>query len=808
MQEKQNERKPSRQKKKDEVGYHPRVVVKFHDYVELPYEDGVEKHIEKLSVGPWRKLLEEFPGLTFKRLYTSLDSNEIKKLVDRATEIDQTYKSPNLLTYFTIDVPPGFEPKALADALLSWHSVQTAYFDPPGEEAQVSPGDDPRFGNQGYLDPAPDGIDAEFAWPRPDGTGFPGGDGANQRVIDLERGWTLNHEDLTDHGGTLLHGTIRDLSRRHGTNVLGEICAVDNTIGCIGIAPKVASVNVVSYWGSTRPDAMLAAIANLSFGDVLLLEVQVWVGGTYMPTEVLDADFDTIRLATALGIVVVEAAGNGDYDLDTYTDGAGNSILNRAAGAGAGFRDSGAIMVGAATSTVPHRRMDKIITSHWHTPWGSDFGSRVDCYGWGEDVDTCSSNDAGSTTLYRATFSGTSSASPIVTGAALIVQGIAENLASGLGYRFSPWQLREILSDPDPAAGNTPSNNPAVDLIGVMPNLRAIIENVLNLAPDVYIRDFVGDIGDPHTDAISASPDIILLPETVGNPQTSYGEGSGTENSNTLGADIEEGEDGYLYVRVRNRGGSSTADVVATVFWAPVATLLTSDLWTLVGSTTIPNVPETEELTVSGAIHWPAADIPGLGHYCFVGLIGNAEDPAPAPADFLDWANYYRFIRENNNVTWRNFNVVPNDPDPEAGDPSDYVGLAFLAPGAPDKARRMRLEVVARLPKGAHAFLEMPLHFVDAIQERSPFLKIDEKRHVAWLPVNPHGHRRLREALFPTKSRTKMRLLVHIPKEMRKKEYEVYVRQLYKGKEVGRVTWRLAPRDRKQPSQHKQPKKG
>jgi Subtilase family len=799
----------SRKKKQGEMGYRPRVVVKFHDYVELPYEDGVEKHIEELSVGPWRKLKEKFPDLTIKRLYTSLDPNEIKKLVDSATELDPTYSPPNLLTYFRIDVPPDFKPQALAEALLSWQSVQTAYFDPPGEDPVVSPGDDPRFGSQGYLDPAPDGIDAEFAWPRPDGTGFPGGDGAGQRVIDFERGWTLSHEDLTDHGAALLHGSIRNGSRFHGTSVLGQICAVDNTIGCIGIAPEVASVNAVSYWGSTRPNALLAAIANLSFGDVLLLEAQVslfW-GDPYLPIEVLDAEFDTIRLATALGIIVVEAAGNGDRDLDAYTDGAGNSILNRTAGAGAGFRDSGAIMVGAATSTVPHRRMDKVITSHWPVPWGSNFGSRIDCYGWGEDVDTCSSNDAGSTTLYTTSFNGTSSASPIVTGAALIVQGIAENPASGPGYRFSPRQLREILSDPDPVAGNTPSNNPAVDRIGVMPNLRAIIENVLNLSPDVYIRDFVGDIGDPHADSISASPDIILLPETVADPQTSYGEGSGTENSNTLGADIEEGEDGYLYVRVRNRGGSPAADVVATVFWAPVATLLTSDLWTLVGSTTIPNVPETDELTVSDAIHWPAADIPGLGHYCFVGLIGNAEDPGPEPADFLDWDNYYRFIRENNNVTWRNFNVVPNEPDPEAGDPSNYVGLAFLAPGAPDKARRMQLEVVARLPKGARAFLEMPLHFADAIQEHSPFLKINKKGNMARLPVNPHGRKRLKEVLFPTKSRTRMRLLVHIPKKMRRKPYEVYVRQLYEGTEVGRVTWRLAPRDRKPPFWHKKPKK-
>ena len=138
---------------------------------------------------------------------------------------------------------------------------------------------------------------------------------------------------------------------------------------------------------------------------------------------------------------------------------------------------------GAASSAAPHTRMGF-----------SNFGNRVDCYAWGENVDTCSSNSTGSTTLYTGTFSDTSSASPIVTGAALVVQGVAE---ANLGYRFSPHQVRVILSD---AVNGTTSNNPSVDRIGVMPDLRVILQNnVLNLAPDVYIRDFVGDLGEPHT---------------------------------------------------------------------------------------------------------------------------------------------------------------------------------------------------------------------------------------------------------------------------------------------------------------------
>jgi serine protease len=741
-------------------------VVKFHDQVQIPYEDGVEKVIQRLQLGPWDRLAKRFPGVTFKRMYTSVKPEKLRELIDRASQIDREYKPSNLLGYFVVECPPGVDPEELARELQSWPMVKKAYYDPPGDDPVVNPGDDPRSGNQGYLDPAPDGIDAEFAW------GFVGGDGAGMGVIDMERGWTLNHEDLTSHGAALLHGVLLDTSRPHGTSVLGEICAVDNALGCVGICPNVASVNVVSYNGSTRPNAMAAAIAALSFGDVLLLEAQLSIPGWInMPIEVLDAEFDTISLATALGIVVVEAAGNGSNDLDTYVDGAGDAIFNRGA---AGFRDSGAIMVGAGSSATPHTRLNF-----------SNFGSRIDCYGWGENVDTCSSTSGGSTTNYTSFFNGTSSASPVVTGAALAVQGIAE---ASLSSRFSPLQLRAILSDP---ATGTPSNDPAVDRIGVMPDLRAIIEDVLNVATDVYIRDFVGDTGDPHAGSISASPDIILRPAAVADPQAEFGEGSGTENSNMLGFEAEAGQDNFIYVRVRNRGGSPATNVEATVYWSPPATLVTPDLWTLVDSVTIPNVPDGDILTVSDAITWPSAAIPAEGHYCFVGLVGTTNEPPPDPAEFVDFDNFMRFIRENNNVTWRNFNVVNNDPAASGGDPANFVALPFLAPGAPDKARPMRLEIVAKLPRGARVFLEAPPHFIDGMRVRPPFFEMQKRR--VRIPIHPHGRFNLEEMLFPAKSRTKLRLLVQIPKQLRRNQYELYARQLYREQEVGRITWRLVP---------------
>src|SRR6266545_4403698 len=240
---------PATASRRQEPGYWPRVIVKFHDHIELPYEDGAERALGKVGVGDWDRFAREMPGLTLRRLYTALEPDAIRALVERAKATDRDYDPPNLLTYFMVDCPLGIDPNDLAKAFLGWASIEKAYYDPPGVDP-VAPDDDPQFGNQGYLDAAPDGIDAEFAWPRADGSGFSGGDGAGIAVIDLEQGWTLDHEDLIAHGATLLHGTLRDSSRPHGTSVLGELCAVDNALGCIGIASGVASVHVVSRFGS------------------------------------------------------------------------------------------------------------------------------------------------------------------------------------------------------------------------------------------------------------------------------------------------------------------------------------------------------------------------------------------------------------------------------------------------------------------------------------------------------------------------------------------------------------------------------
>jgi hypothetical protein len=125
-----------------------------------------------------------------------------------------------------------------------------AYLEPPPvEPPAVNPADDPRSPNQGYLDPAPDGIDAEYAW------SFAGGDGAGQSLVDLEWGWTFNHEDLAAHGISLISG-INHSYFFHGTGVLGELGAGDNAVGCVGIG---AASSIAPH---TRPRVFLLRQSN------------------------------------------------------------------------------------------------------------------------------------------------------------------------------------------------------------------------------------------------------------------------------------------------------------------------------------------------------------------------------------------------------------------------------------------------------------------------------------------------------------------------------------------------------------------
>ncbi len=455
-----------------------RIVVKFRDGIGLEYGDAAILRKELDRIETWNRLTAKFPGIEMFPLFNSIRPQRLREFIGQAVRRSATYRPPDFTSYFVVRC--RFQPakrRKLLEALRAWKWVTVAYIDPPGSDPAVNANDDPYSGNQCYLNSAPQGIDARYAW------SFTGGDGKGQNFIDVERGWTLNHEDLPSGISHIGNWIIADGSRSHGTSVLGIVCMADNNIGGIGIAPNLASTRVVSYnddygisdrlnasvFPADRANAILFAAGQLSAGDVLLIEAQIpsiadtnW---SLVPIEVLDAEYAAIEFATARGVIVIEPAGNGTNDLDQFCMVSGGpKILRRGDPA---FRDSGAIMVAASGAAIPHARWnDPIVTN-----WGTNFGCRVDCYAWGEHVFTATSKmqNGGFTTNSYGEFGGSSSAAAIIAGAALVVQGL---MHAKLNVRLGPAQMRAVLKDPATSTASANSN----DHIGVMPDLRAIVQ--------------------------------------------------------------------------------------------------------------------------------------------------------------------------------------------------------------------------------------------------------------------------------------------------------------------------------------------
>lgn len=296
---------------------------------------------------------------------------------------------------------------------------------------------------QNYLQPAPIGIDAEYAWT------LPGGTGAGVKVTDIEYSWQQTHEDLMKVNGLPLHisqGLTPENpwpDSNHGTAVLGELVGDSNGLGVkgicydadVGLAPELSVEE-----GYIRGKAITQAVLNGSPGDVILLEMQDRVCGIeaddddenkgYGPAEWSQVVFDATRTAVANGHVVVAAAGNGNVNLDDPICEGKFDLANPE-------RDSGAIIVGAGAPPdffTPREKLDF-----------SSYGARVDVQGHGAFVYTTGYGDlfdAGGDEdrKYTKQFAGTSSASPIVAGAAVIMQSIAKEEC---GRVLAPRQIRE-----------------------------------------------------------------------------------------------------------------------------------------------------------------------------------------------------------------------------------------------------------------------------------------------------------------------------------------------------------------------------
>ena len=475
-----------------------------------------------------RPLFEPVPGEPSPFSFSGPQILPAEEEGDTQTAEDSQLEAEMSL-FFHVEAPEEQLDK-LAAELIKQPEVETAYVKPPAEAPVAPPPAVPEkegvsdliirdivlpvltpdfIARQGYLEPAPEGVDARYAWT------LAGGRGANVRVIDLEWGWQFTHEDLVQNQGGVIGGT-NSADNNHGTAVIGEIGGDANTFGVTGISPD-AIVSAVAFSMPTATAIRMAA-DNLRPGDIMLLEIhragprfnfqprQDQQG--YVAIEWWPDDYLAIRYAVNRGVIVVEAAGNGRENLD-------DAIYNTNPAAPFGpfpswwrnpYRrnqlDSGAIVVGAgAPPPGTHGRNHGPDRSRLAF---SNFGALVDAQGWGREVTTTGYGDLwrdpndinNRRRWYTDVFSGTSSASPIVTASLACVQGV---LRSRGRIPLNPARARELLratgSPQTDAPGNPPAEpaRPRTQRIGNRPNLRQLVAAALETRNWIGVQ-FTGEV--------------------------------------------------------------------------------------------------------------------------------------------------------------------------------------------------------------------------------------------------------------------------------------------------------------------------
>ena len=443
------------------------------------------------DVGPLADLLSD-ADLALEPLF-GVSEDRLTRDADRAAAPD----APDLSVFYRVRADDDHLDE-LAPKIEELPFVASAYVKPAPEPAAATAVADPGVAGieapatadftsrQGYLGPATAGVDAVLAHTQA------GGGGAGVSIIDVEGAWQLSHEDLLQNLSGVIAGTpTTDLGwRNHGTAVFGEFGGDRNGLGIVGIAPDATISGASIFGGVGSAGAIRHAADHLGAGDIILIELhrpgprhnfaaRADQAG-YIAMEWWPDDFAAIRYAISRGVIVVEAAGNGAEDLnDALYD-------TPAPGFPATWRNpfnvanpsSEAVVVGAGAPPPGTHGRD-------HGPDRSrlDFsnhGRRVDAQGWGREVTTTGGRggnpgdlQGGSdeTLWYTDTFSGTSSASPIVVGALACIQGI---LAARGMAKLNPAQAISILRATGSPQVDAPGR-PATQRIGNRPDIRAAI---------------------------------------------------------------------------------------------------------------------------------------------------------------------------------------------------------------------------------------------------------------------------------------------------------------------------------------------
>lgn len=465
---------------------------------------------------------------------------------------------PDLTTFVRVRLQNGADRDVVLAKLNADPQVETAY--PAPARAKVASTPDLAFHNTSVweatttVNPTHWGITAAGS--------VPGALGQHVTVAQLEYAIDIDHEDLVRTPRTVTRvdpddtssGAVDPSDRTHGTQTAGVIAAKRDGIGIDGIAPnvKLEFYNAVNG-GVYRNEAptLYRAAAALQPGDVIQMALQ----SAGVPVEFTPETYAAVVHAVERGIIVVEAAGNSNKDLDSPA---------YAGSFAQGLPESGAIIVGAGTCSAPTRQSN------------STYGARVnvqgpgDCY-WSTGGNATSSPSgavyAGDPTTINDNYSpyaDTSLASSVIAG---LTASLSSAYEQATGAPIRPRDARAALI----ATGQAQDTSSIQGHVGPVPNLAAAIAHA-TAAPDTQITSGPTGAVDRPTFAFASTAtttvtgyECRIVP--VGGTAPAFTPCSGT-SSHQPAANLADGE--YRFeVRARKGPAAGGADPTPATksFW-------------------------------------------------------------------------------------------------------------------------------------------------------------------------------------------------------------------------------------------------
>ena len=347
---------------------------------------------------------------------------------------------------------------------------------------------------------------------------YTGHDGSGISLVSMENNaWNTSHVNLPPiefHEGDKRYTPGED----HDTSSVGIMAAKDINAGIKGLTWN-ARMGYVKW----QANNLYNMIPRLKAGDVVQIGMQTGGGDVtgctsscYVPQENAPAYYDVIKALTDKGVHVIQAAGNGNINLD-HAGFNGKFDVKK--------RDSGAIIAGAFCADNGKKASF------------STYGSRVTSASWGcWDVVTTGYGGLHSikNAEYTSSFSGTSSANPIIAGVVASLSAIAK----AHNITVTPQQKRSILQETGTplAAGDSAK-------VGTHPNMAKAVARILELKEE-------------EQEEVKAVPgESFTVTGTTDSSRAYQLDGSASKNAVSWKWTIDKNSTGTFWLQEKHAGG-------------------------------------------------------------------------------------------------------------------------------------------------------------------------------------------------------------------------------------------------------------